>query len=130
MNQPATSSSGVVALRYETIRNLTSPEEKANGAKSYFANVPIAELLKLDTKANLRDYIPEHPGKKRSQTHIAIANTLRENTDRFIQLSSGITVSAKDIEVDDTKKLVMVTNGSVINGAQTRGEIKIFLEEL
>ena len=59
----ATSSSGRVALSYDTIRNITSPEEKANGARSYFANMPVVELLKLDTKANLRGYIPEHPGK-------------------------------------------------------------------
>ena len=67
-----TSSTGRVALRYDVIRNTTSPEERANNARSYFANVPIAELLKLDTAANLRDYIPDHPGKHRTQAHKAI----------------------------------------------------------
>ena len=96
MATAATSSAGVVRLRYENIRNLTSPEEKANGARSYFANVPVSELLKLDTAANLRSYIPGHPGKKRSLTHKAIGDTLRGKNDRFIQLSSGIAVSAAD----------------------------------
>ena len=45
MANAATSSAGKVQLRYETIRNLTSPEEKANGARSYFANVPIGEQM-------------------------------------------------------------------------------------
>jgi hypothetical protein len=108
---------------------MTSPEEKANDARSYFANVPIAELLKLDTAANLRDYIPDHPGKHRTQAHKAIGHTLRNQSDRFIQLSSGITVAASDIEIDDNKKIIKVTNGSIINGAQTQGEIRLFLEE-
>src|SRR5262249_38380726 len=126
----ASSSSGRVALSYDIIRNMTSPEEKANGARSYVANVPIAELLKLDTAANLRDYIPGHPGKQRNQTHKAIGQTLRERSDRFIQLSSGITVAASDIEIDDSKKLATVTKGSIINGAQTQGEIRLFLDEM
>ncbi len=126
----ASSSSGRVALSYDTIRNMTSPEEKANEARSYFANVPIAELMKLDTAANLRDYIPVHPGKHRTQAHKAIGQTLRERSDRFIQLSSGITVAASGIEIDDVKKVVTVTHGSIINGAQTQGEIRLFLEEM
>src|ERR1700737_3513592 len=125
-----TSSTGRVALSYDTIRNMTSPEEKANDARSYLANVPIAELLKLDTAANLRDYIPDHPGKHRTQAHKAIGQTLRERSDRFIQLSSGITVAASNIEIDDNKKVVTVTKGSIINGAQTQGEIRLFLEEM
>ena len=130
MAPAATSSVGKVQLRYENIRNLTSPEEKANGARSYFANVPVVELLKLDTAANLRSYIPGHPGKMRSLTHKAIGHTLRNKNDRFIQLSSGITVSAADIEVDDNRKVVTVTNGSIINGAQTQGEVRFFMDEL
>ncbi len=130
MANAATSSAGKAQLRYESIRNLTSPEEKENGARSYFANIPISELLKLDTAANLRTYIPAHPGKKRSQTHKAIGDTLRQRTDRFIQLSSGITVSATDVVIDDNKKLIVVHHGSIINGAQTQGEIALYLEEL
>lgn len=126
----ATSSTGRVALSYETIRNLTSPEEKENGAKSYFANIPVFELLKLDTEANLRGYIPEHPGKKRTQCHRSIGDTLRFRSDRFIQLSSGITISATDIQIDDNAKVAVVTNGSIINGAQTQGEFRLFQNEL
>ena len=127
---PASSSNGVASLVYETIRNLTSPEEKANGAKSYFANIPLPELLKLDTDGNLRDYIPDHPGKSRNTIHRAIGETLREKTDRFIQLSSGLTVSANNIEIDDQKKIAHLTNASVINGAQTQGEIRHYISEL
>lgn len=123
------SSTSTKELAYESIRNLTSPEEKQNGAKSYFANVPVRELLKLDTEANLRSYVPEHPGKRRSQVHMAIGQTLSDRPERFIQLSGGITVSASDIDIDDTRKVVRVKRGSIINGAQTQGEIRRFLDE-
>src|ERR1700682_1678210 len=126
----AYSSSGRVALSYDIIRNMTSPEEKANEARSYFANVPIAELMKLDTAANLRDYIPDHPGKHRTQAHKAIGQTLRERSDRFIQLSSGITVAASNIEIDDNMKSGTVTRGWIISGGQTRAEIRVFLDEM
>ena len=124
------SSEGTVVLRYESIRNLTSPEEKESGAKSYFANIPVPELLKLDTEANLRSYVPEHPGKRRSQVHVAIGDTLSDRPERFIQLSSGITVCATDISIDDDKKLVRIKRGSIINGAQTQGEIRRYLSDL
>ena len=123
------SSVTTIELAYESIRNLTSPEEKLNGAKSYFANVPVRELLKLDTEANLRSYVPEHPGKRRSQVHMAIGQTLSDRPERFIQLSSGITVSAVDVDVDDARKVVRIKRGSIINGAQSQGEIRRFLEE-
>lgn len=122
------SSERTITLNYESIRNLTSPEEKQNGARSYFANLPARELLKLDTEENLRSYVPEHPGKRRTLVHKAIAQTLSSNPDRFIQYSGGVTISANDIDVDDAKKVVRVKRGSIINGAQTQGEIKRFFE--
>src|ERR1700690_695224 len=130
MTTQKASSEGAVTLRYESIRNLTSPEEKESGAKSYFANIPVPELLKLDTEANLRSYVPEHPGKRRSQVHVAIGDTLADRPERFIQLSSGITVCATDINIDDDRKQVRVKHGSIINGAQTQGEIRRYLDGL
>jgi len=124
------SSNGVVMIRYQSVRNLTSPEELANGAKSYFANVPINEILKLDTQHNLRSYIPEHSERKRTQAHKSIQYTLQNNSDRFIQLSRGITVSATSISIDDKMKSLRVINGSIIDGAQTKGEIEKYMNYL
>tara|TARA_Y100001934_G_C12253519_1_gene726345 strand:- start:359 stop:757 length:399 start_codon:yes stop_codon:yes gene_type:complete len=90
----------------------------------------VSELLKLDTTGNLRDYIPGHPGRSRNSAHRAIGHTLHEKSDRFFQLSSGITVSATDIEIDDKKKKVTVVNESIINGAQTQGEFEFYIKEL
>ena len=117
-------------IRYQSVRNLTSPEELANGAKSYFANVPINEILKLDTQHNLRSYIPEHSERKRTQAHKSIQSTLQNNSDRFIQRSRGLTVSATSISIDEKMKFLRVIHGSIIDGAQTRGEIEKYVNFL
>ena len=76
---PSTSSEGVVRLNFESIRNVTSPEEKENGSRTFVMNLPAAEILKIDTVHNLRDYIPAHSGKRRNGVHNAIANTIENN---------------------------------------------------
>lgn len=125
-----TSSAGRTRISYTLIRNLTSPEEQANGARSFMAVCPLLEVLKFDTLRNLRDYIPAHDPKKRNSVHKDIEATLKKNPDRFIQYNGGLTVSCSEIEVRDNEKLAIVTNGSVINGAQTQGEIARFLAEI
>ncbi|HJO68740.1 MAG TPA: hypothetical protein QF804_03560, partial [Rhodospirillales bacterium] len=56
---PATS----VQLSYQLLRNVTSPDEKSNGMQCYVANVSAFEVLKVETRENLRDYIGEHNSK-------------------------------------------------------------------
>jgi len=123
-----TSSEGVVRLNFESIRNVTSPEEKENGSRTFVANLPAAEILKIDTVHNLRDYIPAHSGKRRNGVHSAIANTIEDNPTRFITLHSGFVVSAADIKVDDDAKRITLRRASLINGAQSQGEIRRYLD--
>ena len=123
------SNADVVRLSYESIRNLTSPDEKKNGTRTFFANLPASEILKLNTDGNLRDYIPAHPGKKRNSTHKAIDDTILNRPDRFITMNSGFTISALDVEVDDNKKIAILKGGTIINGAQSQGELRRFFEE-
>jgi len=115
----ATSSAGVVQLRFESIRNLTSPDERKNGTRTYFANISAAEILKLDTVENLRQYIPEWQPGKRNKMHEAIGDTIRDQPDEFIVPNSGFTVCAADCSVNEEKKEIRLTNGSLINGAQS-----------
>lgn len=126
----STSSSGRVRVNYTLIRNVTSPEEQANGARCFIAVCPLSEVLKFDTLRNLRDYIPAHDPKKRNGVHKGIEATLRDKSDRFIQYNGGLTISCSEIEVKDNEKLALVTDGSILNGAQTQGEIRRFLEWL
>ena len=124
----SSNSSGRARVQYTLIRNVTSPEEQANGARCFIAVCPLGEVLKFDTLRNLRNYIPEHDPKKRNMVHKGIEATLKERPDRFIQYNGGLTISCSDIELKDNEKLALVTNGSVLNGAQTQGEIRRFLE--
>ncbi|MEL6915937.1 MAG: AIPR family protein [Pseudomonadota bacterium] len=120
-----------IDLRYQLIRNLTSPEENANGVQTYFANVPIKELEKMNTRDNLRDYIPgADPFKpaKRNSVHRAIERTIRTESDRFINRNGGLTLTCSSMTVDDKAKVATLKFDSVINGAQTRGEVLRYLD--
>lgn len=118
-----------VQLSYQLIRNTTSPDEVATGVKSFVANLPAFEIEKLDTKANLRSYLAEYSVKKRNSVHEAIRRTIESAPLRFITRNSGFVISASGIEVDDNKKIVTLTEPSIINGAQSQGEIKKWIAE-
>lgn len=123
-----TSSEGTVRLNFESIRNVTSPDEKENGSRTFILNVPAEEILKIDTEHDLRDYIPAHVGKRRNSVHMAIAATIENNPSRFITLHGGFVISAEDIKIEDEAKRVALRKSSLINGAQSQGEIRRYLE--
>lgn len=115
---------GAFKLPYSVIRNLTSPEEKANGVQTWFANVSASAILELGAQDNLRTYIAEHSASKRNMVHRQIENTIRELPDRFVNRNSGITITCTECVIDDAKKIAQLNNASIINGAQTQGELK------
>ncbi len=128
MAKPA-KSNGEVQISYDAIRNLTSPEEAARNARTYFANVPVEEILKIGTRDNLRDYIPDHPGKLRNGVHRQIAETIINRPDLFISLHSGFAVTSKSIDIDDKRKTAKLVDASVINGAQSQGELRRYFQD-
>jgi hypothetical protein len=119
---------GAFALPYNLIRNLTSPDEKANGVQTWFANVNAREILNIGTQDNLRSYIAEHSGSKRNPVHKQIEKTIQDLPDRFINRNSGITITCTNCEIDDAKKIACLENVSIINGAQTQGELKRYFD--
>ena len=118
-----------VQLSYQLIRNTTSPDETLTGVKSFVANISALEILKLDTKENLRAYIAEHNPKKRNKVHEAIRDTIDTIPVRFITRNSGFTIAALAAEVDDNKKVIRLTDPSIIDGAQSQGEIRQWVQE-
>lgn len=118
-----------VRLSYLKIRDVTTKDEEANGASTYVAVLPAAEIVKVGTDGNLRSYIPAHEGKKRNMVHKAIARTIRDNSDRFSQMNSGFLIGAAKIVVDDNKKVVTLSKASVNNGAQSQGEIQLYFDD-
>jgi hypothetical protein len=117
-------------LHYNSIKSLTSPEEKANGVQTWFANVSAREVIKLGTQDNLRTYIAEHKESKRGKVHREIENTIIEQPDRFINRNSGVTITCIDCTVDDSKRQARLTNASIVNGAQTQGELRRYFSRL
>ncbi|KWD88377.1 hypothetical protein WL71_08640 [Burkholderia ubonensis] len=116
-------------LSYQLLRNTTSPDEKGTGVQSFVVNLPAFEILKLGTKENLRGYIAEYNPRKRNGVHEAIRSTIETEPERFITRNSGFVIAASHIDVDDNKKQLRLTDASVINGAQSQGEIRGWIEE-
>ena len=118
-----------VKLSYQLLRNTTSPDELKTGIKSFVANLSAVEILKLDTKENLRAYLAEYNPKKRNRVHDAIRTTINTEPERFITRNSGFVIGATHIEVDDGKKVVQLREPSILNGAQSQGEIRRWVQE-
>ena len=83
-----------VQLSYQLLRNTTSPDEKLIGVQSFVANLPAFEILKLDTKGNLRSYLAEYDPRKRNRVHDAINETIESEPERFIVRNSGFVIAA------------------------------------
>jgi hypothetical protein len=120
----------VCVIQYDVIRNLTSQPEKDNRVQTWFANVGARALLDIGTRDNLRTYIAEHSPSKRNTVHKQIENTILEMPDRFINRNSGVTITCTDCVIDDNRRTATLTNASIINGAQTQGEIRRYFAGL
>jgi hypothetical protein len=117
-------------FQFQSIRNITSPEDQENDRRVYTGQAPIQAVLGLDTEENVRGYLLEAEGRKRrvpTQVHKAIWDTLANRPHDFSVLNSGVVITAFGAEVDENKKTVHLKDASIINGAQTRGIIKDFL---
>jgi hypothetical protein len=130
--KPANGARGtsITQIRYHSIRNVTSNNEKNNDVQTFIANVPADQVLGVGTEANLRSYIAEHSDRKRNGVHRAIESTIKREPDRFINRNSGMTIACSEAEIDDNKKVAKLTGASLINGAQTQGEIRRFFTEM
>ena len=118
-----------VQLSYQLLRNTTSPDETSTGVKSFVGNFSAFEILKLGTKENLRSYLAEYNPKKRNRVHDAIRNTIEKMPQRFITRNSGFVIGATEIDVDDNKKFLRLKEPSILNGAQSQGEIRRWIQD-
>jgi AIPR protein len=119
-----------VQLTYQLLRNITSPDEKSEEVQSFIVNLPAREILKIGTKENLRGYLAEYNPRKRNRVHDAIRETIETDPERFIVRNSGFVITAAGVEVDDSNKILSLEEPSIINGAQSQGEIRAFFTDL
>jgi hypothetical protein len=118
-----------IQLSYQLLRNTTSPDEASTGVKSFVGNFSALEILKVGTKENLRTYLAEYNLRKRNRVHESIANTIQTEPSRFITRNSGFVIAASEAEVEDGKRILRLYDASIINGAQSQGEIRRWIGE-
>jgi hypothetical protein len=122
-----------LTLPFHCIRNISAPEDLANDRKVFTGQMPIRAILGLPTDENVRDYLRDAEGKERrmpTQVHQAIKATLRNNPEDFSTLNSGVAIVARDLEIDEKAKSVILRRPSIINGSQTQGVVRDFFEQL
>jgi AIPR protein len=121
-----------ITLPYYTLRTVTSPEDTAAGRKRYEGVASAEAFFHIATDENVRGYLAhDDSGKKRKGTlvNLAIRQTLENDRASFPLLNSGIVLVAREANVEDDKKRVMLTGASIINGAQTQGVLVDFFKE-
>jgi hypothetical protein len=120
----------VFNLPFQSIRHISSPEDLENERKIYVGQTLISSVMDLPTDENVRDYLLEAEGRQRrrpTQVNKAIRDTLENYSSNFSVLNSGIVIVARDSEIDEKNKILKLMEPSVINGAQTQGVIRDFL---
>ena len=126
-------------IKSVVIKNTTSPEEKRKGSQNWVIICNVKEILKFNLSKNLRiaygDAIGEDGKriKNRNAIHKSIYRSFEDSPERFIQRNSGFTVVCEELKQNNKEEYgintISLRNASLINGAQTQGEIKRYFEE-
>lgn len=120
-------------IRYETLRNVTSPQDKEAGRTRHCGVARADQFFGLPDNLNVREYLQTEvngkPIKKQTAVNKAIRETLDEDREKFTLLNGGISIIATAAEVDDPKRTVRLTGASIINGSQTRGVLREYFTE-
>ena len=127
---PATSQA--LKFIYNSIRKITSPEDDKNGRQIYTGYAPAESFLPFPTDENVRDYLLEAQGRQRNRktnVHREMFETLKNAPENFSVLNGGISVVARDIDVDDEARVAHLTRASIINGSQTQGVLRDWLDD-
>ncbi len=135
MNSTSTSAHTrqTVKLPFYSVRHISAPEDIDNNRKIYVGYMPIASIVGIPTDENVRDYLLDAEGKQRrrpTQVHKAILDTLENAPDNFSVLNSGIVIVARDCEIDEKEKMLVLRGPSIINGSQTQGVIRDYYKSL
>lgn len=116
---------------YNSLRNISSPDDVNNHRRVLTGHAPARSFLDLPEDENVRGYLVTAEGKKRqrlSDVHRQIRETLENKPEDFCILNGGIVIVSSDAEVDEKQKIVFITKPSIINGSQTRGELRRYFD--
>lgn len=121
-----------LSIPYYCLRNISSPEDKAENREVYSGHVPAESILELPLDGNVRTFIPDAVGRARStysMIHKEIKQCLENEPQNFCVLNSGVTIVARKAVHDNENKKLKLFDASIVNGAQTQGCIKNHFEE-
>jgi hypothetical protein len=117
----------VQSLHYDSLRNISCSHDVAEGRRVLVGRALATEFLELNTDENVRAYLKDAEGKKRRRrgdVHFKIEETVVNYPENFCVLNGGIVIVARDYEVDEKNKTVVLNRPSIINGAQTQGVLR------
>lgn len=118
-----------ISFPYFICKVISTKENEHNGIKIYSGQAPISSFVKIDDNANVRSYTVEASKTKRSSdVHHAIKETLENNPNNLALLNNGITIVSNSVAFNEKSKELILEEASIINGSQTRGVIKDFIE--
>lgn len=127
----STGNHDVLPFEYHSLRNISGPDDTREDRRVFVGFAPLTSFLDLGEDENVRGYLVTAEGKRRQRlfdVHRQMRDTLQNRPDQFSVLNGGITIVASAAEVDDKKRLVTLTAPSIINGSQTRGELRHYAE--
>lgn len=117
---------------YHSLRNISGPDDTRENRRVFVGYAPFTSFLDLGEDENVRGYLVTAEGKRRQRlfdVHRQMRDTLENRPDQFSVLNGGITIVATDADVDDKKKVVLLNQASIINGSQTRGELRHYAQQ-
>jgi len=119
----------VQSIRFDSIRNISCSHDLKNNRKVLVGRVLASEILDLNTDENVRAFLVDAEGlkkKRKGDVHRKIEDTIENDPETFCVLNGGVTVVARDYEVDEKAKTLQLLKPSIINGAQTQGILRGF----
>ncbi len=85
----------------------------------------------MDTDENVRGFLGrDAEGRKRKSTlaNLATRETLENNRTDFPILNSGVVIVAREADVEDSKRQVIIQGASIIHGVQTKGVLEDYFD--
>ncbi len=123
-----------IIFPYYVCKIISTQADEKNGIKIYAGQAPIFSFINIPDDENVRRYTGQvnekaKKSEKYADVHRAIRDTLDNNSSSFPLLNNGITLVATKVMFSTEKRenILNLFDANIINGSQTRGEIKNFL---
>jgi hypothetical protein len=116
-----------ITLAYDGISDDTDKAQSRLGIQAYRLRIDAGQLWLLSNDDNLRPYVGD-ANQRRGPSHKAIAATIVNEPDAFSSLNGGLSVRARDCEIDKRRRQITLYDASIVDGGQTQGEISAYLK--